>query len=133
MKISEMLKTDVSIGLRIESYTDSQSSAEENMKLSQARAQAIADWLEKHGVQRRRLEPKGFGESQPIADGSNPEGRLKNQRIEIVKFEVKSPIAFFPETIYKFAPVIDGTNVIHDFVIQNKGNAPLDISSVRTG
>ena len=43
------------------------------------------------------------------------------------------PSAFFPETIYEFSAVLDGTNVVHDFVIQNKGNATLKVNEVKTG
>jgi hypothetical protein len=41
--------------------------------------------------------------------------------------------AFLPVTDWEFNPVVDGKAVIHDFVIQNKGNAPLNISKVKTG
>ena len=41
--------------------------------------------------------------------------------------------AFLPVTKWEFDPVVDGKEVIHDFVIQNKGNAPLNISKVKTG
>jgi len=47
--------------------------------------------------------------------------------------EDAQPSAFFPTTSYEFSPVLDGTQVVHEFVIQNKGNAPLKIESVRTG
>jgi len=40
---------------------------------------------------------------------------------------------FFPEKAFEFKPVIDGTKVIHDFIVMNKGPAPLVISDVRTG
>lgn len=43
------------------------------------------------------------------------------------------PSAFFPATSYEFSPVLDGTKVIHEFVIQNKGSAPLKVENVRTG
>ncbi len=43
------------------------------------------------------------------------------------------PSAFFPETIYEFSAVLDGNNVVHDFVIQNKGNATLKVNEVKTG
>jgi hypothetical protein len=35
--------------------------------------------------------------------------------------------------MYSFSPVLDGTEITHDFVIQNKGDAPLAIEKVRTG
>jgi len=44
-----------------------------------------------------------------------------------------SPSVFVPESRYKFSTVIDGTEVTHDFVIQNKGDAPLVIEKVKTG
>ncbi len=45
----------------------------------------------------------------------------------------KAPTAFLPETQWEFESVVDGTAVVHDFVIQNKGDAPLNISKVKTG
>ena len=41
--------------------------------------------------------------------------------------------AFMPVTNWEFDPVVDGKAVMHDFVIQNKGDAPLNISRVKTG
>ena len=41
--------------------------------------------------------------------------------------------AFLPVTNWEFDPVVDGKSVMHEFVIQNKGNAPLNISKVKTG
>ena len=43
------------------------------------------------------------------------------------------PSAFFPATSYEFSPVLEGNKVMQEFVIQNKGNAPLKIERVRTG
>ena len=40
---------------------------------------------------------------------------------------------FFPESQYEFSPVLDGTQVVHDFVVQNKGNATLTVDRVKTG
>ena len=45
----------------------------------------------------------------------------------------QSPSAFVPENRYTFASVTDGTEITHDFVIQNKGTALLKIESVKTG
>ena len=44
-----------------------------------------------------------------------------------------APALFFPEKAFEFAPVIDGVNVVHDFVVFNKGTLPLLIDNVRTG
>ena len=44
-----------------------------------------------------------------------------------------APSVFFPETQYEFSPVLEGSTVVHDFVIQNKGNATLNVDRVKTG
>jgi hypothetical protein len=43
------------------------------------------------------------------------------------------PKIFFPETHFKFSPVLEGTKIVHDFTVQNKGNAILKIERVKTG
>ena len=43
------------------------------------------------------------------------------------------PRAFFPATNYEFSPVLEGNKVVHEFIIQNKGNAPLKVERVKTG
>lgn len=45
----------------------------------------------------------------------------------------KFPCAFLPADSYEFAPVVDGVMIMHDFVIQNKGDAPLKILKIKTG
>ncbi len=47
--------------------------------------------------------------------------------------EAKKPFAFAPQAVHEFEPVLDGDEVIHTFVIQNKGNAELEIERVQTG
>jgi hypothetical protein len=48
------------------------------------------------------------------------------------KVTQKFPYAFVPVDSYEFAPVVDGTEITHDFIIQNKGTAPLKIEKVKT-
>ena len=45
----------------------------------------------------------------------------------------KRPLAVIPEQTYEFVPVVEGSLVTHDFIIQNKGTAPLVIEKVKTG
>jgi hypothetical protein len=42
------------------------------------------------------------------------------------------PEAYFPENTFTFGNVLEGTLVNHDFVIENKGEAPLAIERVRS-
>ncbi len=41
------------------------------------------------------------------------------------------PQAVFAQTQYKFEPLLEGEDVKHDFVVENKGDAPLVIKDVR--
>ncbi len=41
------------------------------------------------------------------------------------------PEAVFPAISYKFEPVMEGGKVVHDFVIENHGDAPLVIKNIR--
>ncbi|MDP3504065.1 MAG: OmpA family protein [Myxococcales bacterium] len=68
--------------LRVEGHTDNQGNDASNLKLSQARAEAVKAYLVKKGVQAGRLEPVGYGEARPIADNRTVPGRAKNRRVE---------------------------------------------------
>jgi len=70
--------------IRIEGHTDSIFEEEYNMILSRGRAKAVRAYLIEHGVDARRLEAKGFGESRPIATNETEEGRSKNRRVEFI-------------------------------------------------
>jgi len=91
-KLDELVTTmrdNPNLDLRIEGYTDSKGSDAYNMRLSRERARSVEQYLVDNGVDAGRLTAEGFGESDPVApntnpDGSdNPEGRAKNRRVEI--------------------------------------------------
>ena len=52
---------------------------------------------------------------------------------EAADVQKMAPIAHFPISHYHFESVVDGTDIVYDFVVQNKGSAPLNIKDVRTG
>ena len=69
--------------LRIEGHTDSVGSNSFNMRLSDARAKSVRDWLvDKEGVDPDMLSAKGFGETRPIASNRTRRGRQQNRRVE---------------------------------------------------
>ncbi|MBF0302346.1 MAG: hypothetical protein HQK73_04855 [Desulfamplus sp.] len=53
--------------------------------------------------------------------------------VEQKKEVVKTASVFFPEPAYQFASIVDGVEVIHDFVIMNKGTDTLQVQKVKTG
>ncbi len=82
------MKDNPSISVEIYSFTDGKGTDEYNGPLSQRRAQAVLDYLEKNGVERGRMTAKGLGKknqvaSETSADGKdNAEGRQLNRRTE---------------------------------------------------
>ncbi|OXA89011.1 OmpA family protein [Flavobacterium hercynium] len=71
-KVVDILKQYPSLSLDIRSHTDSRSSAESNMILSEKRAESTKNWLVQKGIDASRLTAKGFGETQLVnncADG----------------------------------------------------------------
>jgi len=71
--------------IEIQGHTDSQGSDSYNLKLSQARAESVKEYLVKnHGIDPQRLIARGYGETKPVAPNTTKEGRAKNRRVEFV-------------------------------------------------
>ena len=69
----------------VEGHSDNVGSDEDNLKLSQHRAQSVVDFLVKdQGIAPPRLKAIGYGEERPIADNSTEEGKRKNRRISAI-------------------------------------------------
>ena len=70
----------------IEGDTDDQGTTEHNQKLSERRAQAVADYGKGFNIAGSRITTVGHGESQPIASNITAEGRQQNRRVEVATF-----------------------------------------------
>ena len=73
--------------LRVEGHTDSRGADDYNLDLSQRRAEAVKKYLISRNVDGDRLDPKGFGETTPIADNGTKQGRATNRRVEFTILE----------------------------------------------
>ena len=81
-----MLKDHPDLKLVIEGHTDDVGAAASNLSLSEKRAEAVRRYLvETYGVDKDRLQAKGFGASKPTAGNDTPEGRQQNRRVELVR------------------------------------------------
>lgn len=69
--------------IQISGHTDSTGSEEYNQALSVRRAEAAKNALAGFNVNPARMSVIGFGESQPVADNSTPQGRQMNRRVQI--------------------------------------------------
>lgn len=68
--------------VRVEGHTDSVGSAQNNQRLSEARAASVRQYLMEQGIAGERLESIGYGPSRPVADNGTAEGRAENRRVE---------------------------------------------------
>jgi len=80
--MSALLKKYTDINIEIDGHTDSEGSSENNLQLSQSRANAVRDLMIESGIARERLSAYGFGDGVPIADNGTAAGRKLNRRIE---------------------------------------------------
>jgi type IX secretion system PorP/SprF family membrane protein len=84
-KYAKKLRQDADLKIKILVYTDNLFSEEVNKNMSQRRAKAIADYLlAKPGISAEQIEYEGMGSVDPIGDNTTPEGREKNNRVEIL-------------------------------------------------
>ena len=70
--------------IRVEGHTDNVGNDLSNLKLSQARADAVKNALLERGLQAERLDARGFGEMYPVDTNDNDAGRANNRRVEFI-------------------------------------------------
>lgn len=79
----EVMTNKPKLIIEIGGHTDDVGSDESNQILSLDRANAIKQYLVNKGVKADRIQTKGYGETQPIADNTKDDGRQKNRRTEV--------------------------------------------------
>lgn len=85
-EVAKLLSSDAQLRLLVVGHTDSVGQLEGNLKLSQARADAVVKTLTtRHGVAASRLRAHGAGPIAPVATNRTDEGRAKNRRVELVE------------------------------------------------
>jgi outer membrane protein OmpA-like peptidoglycan-associated protein len=72
-KLVEFLELNNNIAIEIRSHTDSRGKDSYNLKLSDRRAASVVKYLVAHGIDKKRLESKGMGETEPLDDCSKYE------------------------------------------------------------
>ncbi|GAA0539858.1 OmpA family protein [Chitinophaga japonensis] len=84
-EIYKLLSDNGDLKISIEGHTDNTGNAAHNMELSEQRAAAVKNALTGKGIAANRLESKGLGQTQPLADNGTEDGKAKNRRVELVK------------------------------------------------
>ena len=83
-RLMQLMNENPTLKVQINGYTDNVGKPTDNVKLSEARAKSVVDYLVNKGINTQRLSFKGFGEAKPVADNSLEAGRAKNRRTEFV-------------------------------------------------
>ena len=131
-KIQAALDADPAMGLQIEGYGARRDGSSKQRLLSQKRLLAVMQWFVKQGVAGSRIAAKHIQGSAPAATRGEAEDSALTERVVILRVSLKQPWAFLPAARYQFNNVVEGQAVSHEFVVQNKGSAPLEIQRVKT-
>jgi outer membrane protein OmpA-like peptidoglycan-associated protein len=81
--VAASLIANPDIRIEIAGHTDNTGSVATNMRLSQARADAVRAYVASKGVAPDRMVANGYGPSQPVAPNNTPAGRAQNRRVEL--------------------------------------------------
>ncbi|MBK9016683.1 MAG: OmpA family protein [Saprospiraceae bacterium] len=82
-ELYEFLQENPAVVIEVGGHTNGIPSHEFCDQLSSARAKSVAEYLVSKGLPTSRITYKGYGKRNPVASNSTPEGRAKNQRVEI--------------------------------------------------
>lgn len=85
-RLVSFLSSHPELRIEISGHTDNHGTDEYNSNLSQARAQAVLDYVISKGISSSRLVAKGYGESKPIDTNETDAGRQMNRRVEFTIF-----------------------------------------------
>ncbi|MCB0686090.1 MAG: OmpA family protein [Saprospiraceae bacterium] len=82
-EVYDFLKDNPSVVIRIEGHTNNVPKDDYCDMISTARAKSVAEYIVQHGIAGERVYYRGYGKRQPLYSNLTPEGRRKNQRVEI--------------------------------------------------
>jgi len=78
----KVLKDFSDVRIEISGHTDTDGSREHNLDLSKRRAASVKTWLDDNGIDAGRIETRGAGPDEPVADNKTRANKAKNRRIE---------------------------------------------------
>lgn len=104
-RIAGVLLTAEDFSIQVYGHTDDVGSVEYNQQLSERRAEAVRRYLIEAGVDEDTIQSKGFGKAAPLVEGTDPEARQRNRRVEIA---VVHTTGGMPEDFVVEEPAGDG-------------------------
>jgi outer membrane protein OmpA-like peptidoglycan-associated protein/Tol biopolymer transport system component len=83
-KVIQLMNDNPNLKILISGHTDNVGKPQDNLLLSNGRAQAVINYLlSSRQIEKERLQSKGFGATKPVADNIAEEGKAKNRRTEL--------------------------------------------------
>ncbi|MDH3455607.1 MAG: OmpA family protein [Gemmatimonadota bacterium] len=82
-RVAGSLRGNTEVRVEVGGHTDITGTRAYNLQLSQARAESVMAYLVQQGVSADRMEARGFGPDNPIADNGTRAGRALNRRVEL--------------------------------------------------
>lgn len=81
-RVYDVMKRRSGFNFEISGHTDNVGNGDANMRLSEARAKSVYAYLVKKGIISSRLNPRGYGDTNPVSDNGTAAGRAKNRRVQ---------------------------------------------------
>jgi OOP family OmpA-OmpF porin len=82
-QVAQSLVDNPGVNVEVGGHTDNTGHAELNVRLSQARANTVREYLIGKGVDGGRITARGYGQEKPVADNATAAGRAANRRVEL--------------------------------------------------
>ena len=81
-RLVKFLNENPNITVKILGHTDNVGKRDDNLILSNARAESVKNYVISQGINKNRITTEGFGPDRPIATNDTQEGRALNRRVE---------------------------------------------------
>lgn len=83
-QFGRFLKENENITILIQGHTDDEGDPQKNLILSERRAESVEDYLISLGISKKRLDAKGYGQTQPKVPNTSSKNKAKNRRTDFV-------------------------------------------------
>ena len=82
--IFKFLNENENLTIFLEGHTDNIGNAKKNLELSSKRVETVKNYLIKKGINKKRIDGKGFGGERPLVSNKSSISNKLNRRVEII-------------------------------------------------
>ena len=82
--IFNFLNENENLIIFLEGHTDNIGNAKKNLELSSKRVERVKNYLIKKGINKKRIDGKGFGGERPLISNKSSSSKILNRRVEII-------------------------------------------------